>query len=315
MSTTRDVTVVVPTFRRPHLLERLLDALEAQTFPNDRFDVVVVDNASPDDTSERLAKFAARTPLAFRHLVQTVPGPAATRNKGWRATSAPIVAFVDDDCVPEPDWLENGLAAIARDDSLGVVQGCTRKPEGEPTYYWSLWREITGPTPYFEACNIFYRRRALEQTGGFDEDIAYYGEDAALGWAVVDAGWRRGYAPDAVAYHDVEERGLRYHVKTGLLERNIALMAKRHPQFRRDAFWRPWAFRPENAAFTLAVAGVALSWWRRPALVLVVPYLRLRLPPAGHPDRLRLFLQRVVVDGAQFAGMRMGSLRYRLAVL
>jgi GT2 family glycosyltransferase len=310
-----DITVVTPTYCRPDVLTRLVLALEAQTLPVDQFDVVIVDNNSPDETSTRLAELAASTPLRLRHLVERTPGPAATRNTGWKATSAPIIAFIDDDCVPEPDWLAAGLKEMEADVRLGVMQGCTRKPEGVPTYYWSLWREILGPTPYFEACNIFYRRAALEETGGFDEDIAYYGEDASLGWAVVEAGWKRGYAAAAVAYHDVEERGLRYHVKTGLLERNLARLAKRYPQFRRDAFWRPWAFRPENAAFTLATAGVLLAPWRRRALVLVLPYARLRMPRIGHPSWARLFAQRIVVDAAQFVGMRIGTFRYRLVVL
>src|SRR5207247_492527 len=109
-------------------------------------------------------------------------------------------------------------------------------------------------------------------TGGFDEGISYYGEDTALGWSVLEAGWRRGFAEDAVAYHDVEERGLRYHVRTGLLERNVVALAKRFPGYRRDAFWRPWAHRPEDAAFAMAVAGLALARWHRPALLLVLPY-------------------------------------------
>lgn len=310
------VTVVVPTYCRPHLLGRLVAALEAQTLPPDRFDVVVVDNASSDDTSTRLSALASASPLRLRHLIEHKRGPAATRNAGWRASTAPIVAFIDDDCVPEPGWLAGGLATISTDDRIGVVQGCTRKPEGQPHGGdWTLWRQITEPTPFFEGCNIFYRRAALEQSDGFDEDIGNYGEDTALGWSVIDGGWKRGYAEDAVAYHDVEERGVAYHVRTGLLERNVARIAKRYPDFRREAFWRPWAFRRENAAFTTAVAGALLATWRRPALLLALPYLLLRLPPRGHPRRGRLLLERIAVDAAQFAGMRLGSLRYRIAVL
>jgi GT2 family glycosyltransferase len=174
---------------------------------------------------------------------------------------------------------------------------------------------VTKATPYFEACNIFYRRAALEDAGGFDEEIGNYGEDAALGWAVLETGWGRGYAEEAVVYHDVEDRGVQYHLRTGLLERNVARIAKRHPGFRREAFWRPWAFRREDAVFTLAVAGLLLARWRRSALILVLPYVRLRLPERGHPRRFRLLAEHIAVDGARFAGMRFGSLRYGLVVL
>ncbi|MCU1427035.1 MAG: glycosyl transferase family 2 [Actinomycetia bacterium] len=293
----------------------MVGALERQTLPADRFDVVIVDNASPDDTPVRIAALVAESPLRIRSLVETKRGPAATRNTGWRSSASPLVAFIDDDCVPEPGWLAAGFAALDADERIGVVQGHTDKPAGSVLGDWTLWRHVSGPTPYFEGLNIFYRRDALERTGGFDEEIGNYGEDAALGWAVLEAGWQRDYAADAIAYHDVEERGVRYHLRTGLLDRNVARIAKRHPQFRRDAFWQPWAFRRENAAFTIALAGLLLTPWRRSALLLVLPYVRLRLPPRGHPRRSRFLFERVAVDAAQFAGMRMGSLRYRLAVL
>jgi GT2 family glycosyltransferase len=293
----------------------MVRALERQTLPAERFDVVIVDNASPDDTPAHVAALVAASPLRIRSLVERKRGPAATRNTGWRSSTARVIAFIDDDCVPEPGWLAAGLAAISADDRIGVLQGHTDKPADAVLGDWTLWRHVSGPTPYFEGLNIFYRRAALEQTRGFDEEIGNYGEDAALGWAVLEAGWQRAYAADAIAFHDVEERGVRYHLRTGLLERNLARIAKRHPQFRREAFWQPWAFRRENAAFTLAVAGLVLATWRRPAVLLVLPYLRLRLPGPDHPRRARFLLERMAVDAAQFAGMRMGSLQYRIAVL
>src|SRR6266511_1286305 len=180
-----EVTIVVPTYRRPHRLSRLVEALEAETLPPERFEVVIVDNASPDDTFARLTALAAASPLRLRNLTESKRGPAPARNAGWRTSMAPVVAFVDDDCVPEPGWLAGGLAAVNRDDRIGVVQGCTRKPDGAPLGDWTLWRQVTGPSPFFEACNIFYRRAALEQAGGFDEAIGNYGEDTALGWSVL----------------------------------------------------------------------------------------------------------------------------------
>jgi GT2 family glycosyltransferase len=294
----------------------MVSALEAQTLARDRFDVIIVDNASPDDTTEQLRALAASTPLHLRHLVERRPGPAATRNTGWRASTAPLLAFIDDDCVPEPRWLAAGLAALAADPGIGVVQGCTDRPEGTQLGDWTLWRQIREPTPWFEGCNIFYRRDALEAAGGFDEEIRYYTEDTSLGWSVMAHGWKRGYAEDAVAIHDVEERGLRYHLRVGLLERNVARMAKHHPEFREAAFWRPYAFRYEGAAFALALAGVVVA--RRSPVVgaaLLLPYLRVRVPPPEHPRRLRFLLERVLVDAAQFAGMRWGSVQHRVLVI
>jgi GT2 family glycosyltransferase len=307
--------VVVPTYCRPHLLERLVAGLEGQTLPADQFEVVIVDNNSPDDTSERIAALAEASPLRVRQLVECERGPAATRNAGWRTTSTDVVAFIDDDCVPEPEWLAAGLQAMHADARLGVVQGCTKKPAASRTGDWSLSREIVAPTPFFEACNIFYRRGALDDTGGFDQDIAYYGEDTSLGWAVMEAGWSRGFAAGAVAYHDIEERGVRYHLRVGLLERNAARLAKRFPGFRREACWRPWAFRRENAMFALAFVGLVLATRKPVAIVLALPYARMRLPGPDHPRRARFMVERMLVDAARVTGTTLGSLRYRTFVL
>jgi GT2 family glycosyltransferase len=312
------VTVIVPTYRRAHLLGRLVAALERQSLPRDEFDVVIVDNCSGDDTTERLRELEATSTLRLRHLEEPKRGPAAARNAGWRATDAPLLAFLDDDCVPDPTWLERGVDALRSDEQLGVVQGCTRLPEGSTVGDWTLTRQIDGPTSYFEGLNIFYRRAAVAAVGGFDEDIGNYGEDTALGWAVVDAGWKRGFVGEAIVYHDAEERGVRYHLWTGLREQEVARLARRHPAFRAEAFWRPWAFRWENAAFTLALLGVGAAPWRRGALVLTLPYLRhlrTNLPPRSHPNRPRWVAEKVAIDAARFAGMRIGNIRYRMVML
>ena len=309
------VSVVVPTYRRPQVLPELFAALAAQEVEGG-FEVVVVDNGSGDDTGRVLAELAAVAPMPVTVLaIATNRGPAAARNLGWRTARAPIVAFTDDDCRPAPGWLAAGVAAMAADPDLGVVQGAVDRPPDSTLGAWTVWRHITGPTPYFEACNVFYRRAALERTRGFDEQIGWYGEDSAAGWAVLEAGWRRGFAAAAFVEHDVEERGVRWHVRNGLLERNVVGVAARFPGFRAEAFWRPWAFRRQNAAITAAVAGLALATRWRPAALLALPYLWWRRPPRGVAQPARYFAECVAVDLAQAAGLAAGSVRHGILVL
>ncbi|HEX7250646.1 MAG TPA: glycosyltransferase family 2 protein, partial [Burkholderiales bacterium] len=93
-----DVSVVVPTCGRPQLLERCLAALHRQTLAAERYEIVVV-----EDT--------------------TRSGPATARNRGWRAARAAVIAFTDDDTIPGPDWLAEGLRAIeaGADAATGTV--------------------------------------------------------------------------------------------------------------------------------------------------------------------------------------------------
>lgn len=180
---------------------------------------------------------------------------------------------------------------------------------------WTVWRSVTAPGPYFEGCNIFYRRQALEETGGFSESIGWWGEDTALGWSVVDGGWERGFAPGAVATHEVERRGWWWHVSNGFAERNVVRLAAEHPGFRSEAFWRPWAFRRADAATFLAVTSALVATRWRPAMVGIVPYAWLRRPPLRGPFSPLLLAQIGTVDGARLLGQVTGSLRYRIAVI
>ncbi len=314
-----EIAVVVPTYRRADRLDRLLDALAAQTIPSERWELVVVDDSSADSEVDRvLATVSDRVPGRARVLsTDRNGGPAAARNLGWRSTDAPILGFLDDDVVPDAGWLAGGLKAFA-DPAVGVVQGQTRVPDGielDKLPPWSLSREIEAAGPFFEACNIFYRRTALEAAGGFDEVMRWWGEDTALGWKVVELGWGRSFAAAASAAHDVEVRGPRWFLSNGWLEHHVVELAARHPGFRREAFWRPWAPRKRDAAFVVAVvsAAVALRW--RPAALGVLPYLWWARPSIRQDRFIERSLVMLTADAARAAGHVAGAIRHRVFVV
>lgn len=317
-SPTPEVRVVCATYRRAHLLPRLVAALEGQTFPMERVEVCIVDNASHDDTAEVLAELVAASSLRIVALAEAHnDGPAKARNRGWRETDIDLLAYIDDDCVPAPEWIERGVAALRSDPALGVVQGAVRVPEGITMTPWSVIRELDGPSPYFEGCNVFYRREALAAAGGFSELLGWYGEDTEAGWSVVDLGWRRGFAGDATVTHDHEERSLRWHLRNGYLERNLIGVGKRHPSFAREAYWRRWGWKREVVALTLGVVAllVAAATQVWPMALGLVPWVWLRWPRRGHRRYPWLGFQRLAVDAAQAAGHVAGSIRYRTFVL
>lgn len=310
------MSVVVPTYRRPHLLPRLVAALEAQTLPAQQFEVLVVDNASNDDTSTVLSQLAARSPLQLRPLhVEVNKGPAPARNLGWRSARGPYVAFTDDDCVPRHDWLDQGLRTCRATPGLGVLQGATLLPRNHPERRaLSVYREILEPSPYFEGCNVFFPRKVLEQTGGFDETFPFGGEDTAAGWSAIEGGREWVFDESTVVAHDVSDRPLLWHLMMAYREGNTVDVACRHPELRR-AFWRPWAHRRSNVAFAAGAVGLltALRW--PAAAMATLPWLWMRCPRLTHQNALPTLGFRLANDAAVCVGMVAASARNRTFVL
>jgi GT2 family glycosyltransferase len=314
-----DIAVVIPSYQRAQALALRLGELTEQTMAPSRFEVIVADDCSTDDTQQVVEDMARHLPYRVRVVRTPVnDGPAAARNLGWRATEAPVVAFLDDDCTPAPKWLEAGLASFDATPQPGVVQGATLLPVDADTTLltdWWVCRHVVSPSPWFEGGNLFMTRVALEMTGGFDEDIHYYGEDCAAGWRILEAGYTRAFSDEAAVTHPMQHRGFRWYIGNGFLESRLVHCAAKHPGFRRAAFWRPWAYRREDPAFVIALAGIGLSVLSPFTLFAVVPYAWLRRPSIRRPSFFRLCLQVPLVDAARIAGHLRGSLRHRVFVL
>lgn len=183
-----DVEVVVPTVGRPSL-GALVRALRADPVPPRR--IVVVDDRADGDGHLDLDLEAASPELVV--VTSGGRGPAAARNVGWRATSAPWVAFLDDDVVPPGDWgarLAADLDRLAMD--VAGSQGRVRVPLPTDRAPTDWERNVAGlEEARWATADLAYRRDVLVAVGGFDERFPRaYREDADLGLRVTAAGWR-----------------------------------------------------------------------------------------------------------------------------
>ncbi|HET8673672.1 MAG TPA: glycosyltransferase [Thermoleophilaceae bacterium] len=318
-----DVSVVVPSHERATRLLWLLNALEEQTLPRERWELIVVHD-SRDVSEEILASHPLASAGVLRH-VRLEPGTGSAsrqRNMGWRAARAPLIAFTDDDCRPEADWLERLLAA-AREHPGAIVQGATRPDpyEADIMRYAPRARsmEVDPPGPFAQTCNILYPGAVLEDAGGFDESVQTAGEDLDLAARARERGAGYVGAPDALVYHAVDTFSLPALVRFNRRWETLPLVYKRHPELREQLeygiFWkRRHAFLPG------AIAG-ALLHRREPLLALLaLPWVLHALPHRGsHPlGRLRALGElagRGVVDATEMWTMAKGSVRYRTLML
>jgi glycosyltransferase involved in cell wall biosynthesis len=242
------VAVVIPTCRRAALLERCLHALLAQDLPHDRFEIIVVDDGD-DATTQALVQQLAATPGAPAMRCLHSPagpcgGPAAARNAGWRATRAPLIAFTDDDTLPDADWLSCGVQAMRRGAAALAGRVRVPPPAGHaPTDHERNTQALAHAE--FVTANAFVQRRALERVHGFDERFTRaWREDSDLQFRLLEARERVGRCDRAQVTHPV--RPERWGVSLRQ-QRNTffePLLYKKHPLLYRERIRSspPWNY-------------------------------------------------------------------------
>ncbi|MGH9274589.1 MAG: glycosyltransferase family 2 protein [Acidimicrobiales bacterium] len=202
------MSVVVSAYNRAYLLAGLVAALQAQTMPD--FEAVLVDNGSTDDTHAELQRLTADDPRFRVVRIDDNRGPARARNLAWRMASAPWIAFTDDDCAPDPRWLEALLhAAETADFVQGRTVWATYEPTDRPRWFDRAQR-IERWSGRYETCNLLISRSVLERHDGFNEQFRIaMGEDTDLGLRATAAGAATGFAHDAVVAHHIWPCGFR----------------------------------------------------------------------------------------------------------
>ena len=166
------ISVVVPTYKRQALLLRCVEALSRQFFPSQHFEVIIVSDG-PDDETKHAVEEMCRTlyrGLALQYIaLPSKRGPAAARNLGWRNAKASLIAFTDDDCIPDIHWLQQLYDAYIKSGLKEVAfTGRTRVPiPPTPTDYQ---RNIANlERAEFITANCAATRHALEKINGLDE--------------------------------------------------------------------------------------------------------------------------------------------------
>jgi len=213
-------SVVIPTSRRPDELDRCLAAVAQQDYGS--FDVIVVDNSEGDPRTERVAR-----KWNARYVKEERKGLCRARNRGALVSASDIIAYLDDDSVPEAGWL-TGLASEFRDPLVMAVGGKTiaLKVETESEVLFSQirgkaydrpqpmvvdqqnprWFEICGFGGIAAGCNMAVRRAAFEVWPGFHErtdrgTAVYGGGEQHAFFSLVSRGFRVSYTPHALVRH------------------------------------------------------------------------------------------------------------------
>lgn len=196
------VSIVIPAFNAGPTLSQTVRACMDQDYPKDKFEIIVVDDGSDDNTRDVAAGFNVR------YIYQKKSGPASARNNGWRNSKGEAVCFTDADCIPESDWISK-LVRHYNADNTGAVAG-SYSVHGSPylldkfVHYEIQDRHSRMPEHIssFGTYNVMIKRAVLEATAGFNPE--YYkasGEDTDLSYKITGAGYKIYFAKDASVSH------------------------------------------------------------------------------------------------------------------
>jgi glycosyltransferase involved in cell wall biosynthesis len=221
-----DISVVICTYNRAALLTEALRSLFAQKVDNFNYEIVVIDNNSSDDTPATVESLKAESPVPLRYFRETRQGNAYARNAGVEQAAAPIIAFLDDDCIADQNWLATMKSAFDRDPELAFVGGRVLPVwENDPpawlnTSHWAPLalldygteeREIKGQTPLgLLTANIAVRKEVFGELGGFLPSLQRVKgsigsmEDHEFVQRICRSGKRGLYVPEAITWAGVD---------------------------------------------------------------------------------------------------------------
>jgi glycosyltransferase involved in cell wall biosynthesis len=218
-----NISVIVPTFNRGASLQRLLASLDSLELPDSvDAEVIIVDNGSTDNTGEILIQEKSRqNRVRFTVLKEEVRGKSSAVNCGIRSAQGEILILVDDDVVLHPKWLVKHIECYHTTD-FDAVQGRILPgvdPEGRPADP-RRFREYNIPIVDYGdevrgihgllATNISFKREVLEKVGFYDPRLGVgasgFGEDTEYSMRIRKAGFKIGYTPHAVVYHELDPR-------------------------------------------------------------------------------------------------------------
>jgi len=250
------VSVVIPTYGRPDLLERCLDAVMEQTLPAAAYEVIVCDDGpSPAvDALVRSKSAAAPAGPGLRYCaVHGSQGPAGARNAGWRMAAASLIAFTDDDTVPAGDWLAKGLKAM--EGGAGAAAGRIHMPL--PERATDHQRDAARlQEAEFATANCFVRVEALRAVGGFDERYTIaWREDSDLHFALLEHGFQIIRADEAVVEHPLRDAPFAAGVAAQRKIMFDVLLYRKYPKLYRQrirSHW-PWLYLAISACLIAAL--------------------------------------------------------------
>jgi cellulose synthase/poly-beta-1,6-N-acetylglucosamine synthase-like glycosyltransferase len=199
------VSIIIPTYNDPNGLARCLRALQDQSYPQNLYEIIVVDNGRSTNLEPIVKLFKQ-----VRLLREAFPGSYAARNTGISNAKGNLIAFTDSDTIPEKDWLKNGVQHLISTSGCGLVAGrinmffkkknCPNAVELYESLVSHNQKVYVKEKKFGATANMFTRKSVFEEVGLFNKNLKSRG-DLEWGQRVFSRGHKLVYADNVVVWH------------------------------------------------------------------------------------------------------------------
>jgi glycosyltransferase involved in cell wall biosynthesis len=313
------VSVIVPTYHRPALLQRAVRSVLSQKLPEDiDLEVIISVSDAGSDEDRSTAENLALDDHRVRVVVAARKGPGVARNAGIAEAKGDLIALLDDDCEAQPGWIKAGVRRL---EEVELVQGRTEPLHGLRGRDRSI--SVLGLSGLWESCNLFFRRSVIDRFGAFDVDWnptgkpgQHWGEDTEWGWRVVRQGTTYAFEHDAGVKHEVFKQNFqewfRYEAKVRFFPLAIDQIPELRDTFLYERYFLVKRHRTLTAGFALLfVAAVARVLGLRKISFVVALLAGVPLSSA----HARETYYKVQQEWVHFGALLYGSIKYRRIVL
>lgn len=177
------ISVVIPAYNRPELLEKTISAIENQSLKKNDFECIIV--YGNDQRVKEICEKKAKNSKLFNCFQAESESPSKKRNIGIQNSHGEIIAFTDDDCIPDKNWLDEIIKKFDEDKKIVCVEGLTYT-EGKKQLYSNA--PVNEKGGLFPTCNLSFRKSVLEKIGGFDEAYHFFREDSDIAFRAMEFG-------------------------------------------------------------------------------------------------------------------------------
>ena len=223
------ISVIVPVYNAEKYIDNLLHALRNQDFPENNYEIIIVNDGYTDNTYSKLMGWNKEI-QNFNIISIPNSGPGVARNKGAEIAKGKFLAFTDVDCIPPSDWLKKIHEEFEKNPEICIVYGAVSSNIRGKLLPFFITFDVKGE--YISPSNMAIKKECFTLLNGFDPSFSYLAEDWEFTYKVKEKGIKIKYCEDIKVYHPHRYQEIKFGIRNAKKwwETHL-LLKKRHPDY------------------------------------------------------------------------------------